>query len=122
MKKASILLAILSGIVLYCCTNEVTETKKTAALKEPTSVEELGELLFFDPILSGDSSVSCASCHKPQFAFSDNVPFSFGVDSLLGGRNTPSAMNLSDRSFFFHDGRAESLEAQAKAQLKIRLK
>lgn len=118
MKKTSILLAILSAIVFYCCTNESPETKKAVALKEPTSIEELGELLFFDPILSKDSTISCASCHKPEFAFSDNVPFSFGVDSALGGRNTPSAMNLADQSFFFHDGRSESLEDQAKGPIE----
>lgn len=81
--------------------------------KEPTSIEELGELLFFDPLLSRDRSVSCGSCHKPEFAFADNVPLSFGVDSTPGTRNTPSAMNVSARSFFFHDGRAGSLEEQA---------
>ena len=52
-----------------------------------------GEKLFFDPILSKNRRISCASCHKPAFAFADNVPFSFGVDSLPGDRNTPSVMN-----------------------------
>src|ERR1700741_3462778 len=61
-------------------------------LKEPTTVEELGELLFHDSILSRENQVSCASCHKPEFAFADNIDFSFGVDSAKGGRNTPSAM------------------------------
>lgn len=82
-------------------------------LKEPNSVEELGELLFHDSILSRGEQISCASCHKPQFAFADNVPFSFGVDSAKGGRNTPSSMNMSARNFFFHDGRSETLEEQA---------
>lgn len=94
------------------------EKKETIKLKEPGSVSELGELLFFDPILSSDSTISCSSCHKPQFAFADNVPFSFGVDSLKGNRNTPSAMNLGERFFFFHDGRAESLEEQAKGPIE----
>ncbi len=82
-------------------------------LKEPNSVEELGELLFHDSILSRGEQISCASCHKPQFAFADNVPFSFGVDSVKGGRNTPSSMNMSARNFYFHDGRSETLEEQA---------
>ena len=94
------------------------ENKETVKLKEPHSASELGELLFFDPILSADSSISCASCHKPQFAFADNVSLSFGVDSLKGNRNTPSAMNLGERFFFFHDGRAESLEEQAKGPIE----
>jgi cytochrome c peroxidase len=74
---------------------------------------ELGEQLFFDPILSADNSLACASCHKPQFAFADNKAFSLGVNDSLGTRNTPSVMNMLSRSFFFHDGRAASLEEQA---------
>ncbi len=70
-------------------------------------------MLFFDPILSEDSSISCASCHKPEFAFADNVPFSKGVHGQLGNRNTPSAMNVSSRDALFWDGRAATLEEQA---------
>eukprot|EP01136_Pigoraptor_vietnamica_P034535 Opistho-1_new@98615 len=75
--------------------------------------ERLGEMLFFDPILSEDSSISCASCHKPAFAFADTSAFSKGVHGRLGNRNTPSAMNVSARDFLFWDGRASSLEQQA---------
>ncbi|MGZ3885555.1 MAG: cytochrome-c peroxidase [Bacteroidia bacterium] len=82
-------------------------------LKEPASEEQLGELLFFDPVLSADSSVSCASCHKPEFAFSDNVAMSKGVGGKNGTRNAPSCMNLSARSYMFWDGRNETLEEQA---------
>ncbi len=82
-------------------------------LPEPKNAAELGKLLFHDPILSSNKRISCASCHKPEYAFADNVPFSFGVDSLKGTRNTPSAMNLDEHYYFFHDGRAESLEEQA---------
>lgn len=73
----------------------------------------LGEKLFFDPILSLDNSISCASCHQPQFAFADNKTLSPGVNGTLGNRNTPSVMNMASRPFFFHDGRASSLEEQA---------
>jgi cytochrome c peroxidase len=73
----------------------------------------LGELLFFDPILSSDSSISCASCHRPEFAFADTVAFSVGVNGRLGKRNAPSVMNMSERESFFWDGRAQTLEAQA---------
>lgn len=104
--------------MLYACNSETQEEKKVAELKEPHSIKELGELLFFDPILSGDSTISCASCHKQEFAFADNVPLSFGVDSAKGTRNTPSAMNLADANFFFHDGRAETLEDQAAGPIE----
>jgi len=78
-----------------------------------TTEEELGEKLFFDPILSRDESISCGSCHKPEFAFADNLALSNGVFNRHGIRNTPSAMNQVDRNFYFWDGRAETLEEQA---------
>jgi len=79
----------------------------------PTSPEELGKILFNDTILSEDFSISCASCHKPQFAFSDTVALSPGVRGQKGTRNTPTAMNVLSRPFLFWDGRAASLEEQA---------
>ena len=79
----------------------------------PTTKIALGQQLFFDPILSLDQSVSCASCHQPEFAYADNKVFSIGVNDSLGTRNTPSVMNMASRPYFFHDGRAPSLEAQA---------
>ncbi|MGE0566496.1 MAG: cytochrome-c peroxidase [Bacteroidia bacterium] len=75
--------------------------------------EQLGEKLFFDPILSRDTTISCASCHKPEFAFADNSPTSKGVEGKKGDRNTPSCMNMTDRNFYFWDGRAATLEEQA---------
>ncbi len=77
----------------------------------------LGEKLFHDPILSSDYSISCASCHKPQFAFADTTAFSVGVGGKLGTRNTPSAMNMAMREHFFWDGRAASLEAQVSGPI-----
>jgi cytochrome c peroxidase len=74
---------------------------------------QLGEKLFHDPILSSDLTVSCATCHKPEFAFADTSALSVGVGGKLGTRNTPSAMNMAMRDHYFWDGRAASLEAQA---------
>ena len=85
---------------------------------EPANKSELGKLLFFDPILSSDSSVSCASCHKPEFAFADSLPTSRGVGGAQGLRNTPSAMNVALQKNFFWDGRAKSLEEQALAPIE----
>jgi cytochrome c peroxidase len=79
----------------------------------PATAAELGKLLFFDPILSGNGQVSCASCHKPEFAFADNTPLSVGVDANLTSRNTPSVMYTGKQLHFFWDGRAGSLEEQA---------
>ncbi|UPK70028.1 cytochrome-c peroxidase [Chitinophaga filiformis] len=82
--------------------------------EQPLTRAQLGEQLFFDPILSGDRTISCASCHKPQFAFADTVAFSQGIHGQLTRRNTPSITNQRGRPSFFWDGRSASLEEQAK--------
>jgi cytochrome c peroxidase len=79
---------------------------------EPKDATELGQRLFADPILSLDSSISCQSCHIPEFAFADTARFSRGVGGRLGRRNAPSIMNMSARSHLFFDGRVLALEDQ----------
>lgn len=85
---------------------------------EPSTKEELGEMLFFDKILSSDKTVSCGSCHKPKYAFADTSAVSIGVKGRSGRRNTPSSMNLRLQRTFFWDGRALSLEEQALAPIE----
>ena len=87
-------------------------------INEPTDKAELGKLLFFDPILSKDSTISCASCHKQNYAFADTSAVSLGVGNTQGVRNTPSAMNVALQSVFFWDGRAKTLEEQALAPIE----
>ena len=98
--------------------------------ENPTTVEgaALGRRLFFDPILSSDDQVSCATCHDPAFAFSGGpVRFSTGVGGQVGQFNSPALINLGWTSadpyrFYFDekpfalfwDGHAESLEDQAR--------
>lgn len=73
----------------------------------------LGKQLFFDPILSGDNTQSCGSCHKQAFAFVDsNLQFSIGIDKLPGNRNAMPLMNLGYQKQFFWDGGATDLESQ----------
>lgn len=74
---------------------------------------ELGKKLFFDPILSRDGKVSCASCHKPDHGFSDDKPVSVGINGQKGDRNTPTAFNSANLKLLFWDGRAKGLEEQA---------
>lgn len=104
VKKGLIISACMLGVILGF-TFSKTPPKVTKV--------SLGKMLFFDPILSEDSTVSCASCHKPEFAFADTSAFSKGVHGRLGTRNAPSAMNMSSREAFFWDGRAATLEQQA---------
>ncbi|MFN3917916.1 MAG: cytochrome-c peroxidase [Flavobacteriales bacterium] len=70
---------------------------------------ELGKKLFFDPILSQSGTISCGSCHKPAFAFADNVSKSMGENGL-SLRNSPGLFNISSRSSYFMDGGALTLE------------
>ncbi len=75
----------------------------------------LGKKLFFDPILSKDNTQSCASCHNPKKAFTDNTRFSEGVDGKLGTRNSMPLFNLAwnfDERFMW-DGKEFSIEHQA---------
>lgn len=81
--------------------------------KEPTNKIELGKKLFFDPLLSKNNKISCASCHRPEYAFADTRRLSLGVGRTRGVRNSPSAMNLNLQNAFFWDGRAKTLEEQA---------
>ena len=73
----------------------------------------LGRHLFYDPILSSDNTISCASCHKQEYAFSDNIPFSFGVNQSLGERHAPTMINVGFQDMFDWDGKSTSLEDQA---------
>jgi cytochrome c peroxidase len=79
----------------------------------PKTKSDLGKKLFFDKRLSKNNQVSCASCHRPEFAFADTSALSRGVYDRLGKRNSPSVMNMASREVFFYDGRAKTLEEQA---------
>jgi cytochrome c peroxidase len=78
----------------------------------------LGRRLFFDAILSGDNTVSCASCHKPQFGFADNKPLSQGATAITLPRNAPSLLSSAFLTSLFWDGRASSLEQQVRAPIE----
>ena len=72
----------------------------------------LGRRLFFDPILSRDRTLSCASCHDPRRAFSDGLAIAIGIAGRQGTRNAPSLINRGYGSVHFWDGRAASIEEQ----------
>lgn len=74
---------------------------------------ELGRLLFFDKRLSKDNTVACASCHMPQFAFTDGQRVSTGIRGQKGGRSAPASLNRLFSKGQFWDGRAATLEEQS---------
>jgi cytochrome c peroxidase len=73
---------------------------------------ELGRLLFYEKQLSGDNSISCATCHMPEHGFSDPNKFSVGIDGIAGTRQSMALVNLGWENFFFWDGRKSTLESQ----------
>lgn len=86
-------------------------------LEDPPTPERvrLGRWLFFDARLSADGTVSCATCHRPEHAFSEPTPVSTGIAGQKGGRKAPSFVNQAWTLYphFFWDGRSSSLEDQA---------
>lgn len=78
---------------------------------------DLGRYLFFDPLLSADGSVACASCHQPDKGFSDGRGCSVGIGGRVLSRSAPSLWNVAFLQRFFWDGRGHSLEEQAQGPL-----
>jgi cytochrome c peroxidase len=78
---------------------------------------ELGRKLYFDRRLSKDATVSCATCHDPAKGFSDGKKVSEGIGGRKGTRNAPTVLNAVFNEFQFWDGRAASLEEQAKGPM-----
>lgn len=89
----------------------------------PTTPEkvELGKLLFFDPRLSGNNQMSCATCHIPDKGYGDGLALSPGFDGTPLERNTQTCLNVGFLQTFFWDGRADSLEAQALGPIESKV-
>lgn len=75
---------------------------------------KLGKTLFFDPRLSVSGQIACASCHNPELAWTDNSTRSFGHNRQTGARNSMTILNSAFAHKLFWDGRASSLEDQAR--------
>jgi len=79
---------------------------------------ELGKALFFDPRLSDNNQMSCATCHNPSFSWTDGLPVSIGRNDKKMTRSTPTILNAGYLRKLFWDGRARSLEEQAVGPIK----
>jgi len=95
---------------------EALPDQAPAPADNPTTAAkvELGKMLYFDPRLSSTGTVSCFSCHNVMEGGDDHMTTSAGVHGLKGGRNAPTVWNAAFHSVQFWDGRAPSLEEQAK--------
>jgi cytochrome c peroxidase len=90
----------------------LTEYAISPATLRPARVA-LGQKLFFEPRLSGDGNVACATCHDPDRAFTDGRPVSVGIHGRVGQRNAPTLLNALYNKTQFWDGRVNTLEQQA---------
>jgi cytochrome c peroxidase len=90
----------------------LTEYVISPATLTPATVA-LGQKLFFEPRLSGDGTVACATCHDPDRAFTDGRPVSVGIHGRVGQRNAPTVLNALYNKHQFWDGRVNTLEQQA---------
>jgi len=123
---------MIIGLMLFCVLGVITTKAEliipdvedpalglpSIELPEPLlfnrKVIELGEKLFFDPFLSRDGTISCATCHVPDQGFAENgKPFSTGIDGKKGLRNAPTLLNIAYAQSMFVDGRSDTLEEQA---------
>lgn len=101
----------------YATTNKAGVGGLKSALPEirdgfsPQEID-LGRYLFFDPVLSVDNTVSCASCHDPNKGLSDGLAVSRGIDNNKLKRAAPSLYNVGYLKKLFWDGRASTLEEQ----------
>lgn len=121
-------LIMLISIIIVNAITVTTADESTRLINEPiTPIPDvtgldpnkvnLGRQLFHDANLSGNGSVSCASCHSLSNAGVDGFPISVGVNGKLGNRNAPTVLNSSLLFRQFWDGRAASLEEQAESPI-----
>lgn len=123
-----IVLALLAALALPVLAADAPEYewKIPLGLQEPDVPEdnpmseakvELGKALYFDKRLSRDGTVSCATCHDPSKGWTDQSPVSTGIKGQKGGVSAPSVLNAAYYELQFWDGRAASLEEQAKGPI-----
>ena len=131
MKITTIILATGLLLVQSCNKNEIQEfggfsvppnfpppVYNTAMNKVTQAGFKLGKKLFYDPVLSADNTISCASCHIPSSAFTQHGhDVSHGINDLLGSRNSPPIMNLAWFSAYMWDGGIPDLDLQPIAPI-----
>ncbi|KQZ26372.1 cytochrome-c peroxidase [Duganella sp. Root1480D1] len=116
-----VFLASLAGLAFFATTEAGEIFDKLRGLpsnsgeqaQQSPSLIALGKQLFFDKRLSANGTISCASCHMPEKAFTDGKALAIGINEQVGTRNTPSLLNAKFNTSFFWDGRRDTLENQA---------
>jgi len=119
MERFSKYLIIFAGIITFSVNAAEWQSlpeEAPAPADNPTTAAKivLGQMLFMDPRFSSTGTVSCNSCHNVMLGGEDNRPVSMGVHAQTGGRSSPTVWNSAFNSSQFWDGRAATLEDQAK--------
>lgn len=119
MRRAIVLAALALAAPAFAQSWQPLPRSAPAPADNPVTPAKvkLGKLLYFDPRLSQDGTISCASCHDPRQGGADKGAVSTGVKGQKGGRNSPTVLNAAFHSVQFWDGRAASLEEQAKGPI-----
>jgi cytochrome c peroxidase len=104
---------LMAGTVLAGTMRPVGSVPVPAANPQTPEKIDLGKKLFFDRRLSGDGTMSCATCHDPAQGYSDGLAISLSYPTTRNWRNSPTLINIGFQKFLFHDGRAHTLEEQA---------
>jgi cytochrome c peroxidase len=115
-KHLALFCTLLYGGVVAAAQWQALSEKAPEPADNPTTPEkvELGKMLYFDTRLSSNGTVSCFSCHNVMEGGDDHRATSIGVHGQAGGRNAPTVWNAAYHSAQFWDGRAATLEDQAK--------
>jgi cytochrome c peroxidase len=118
LRKTLLLICVLSSLSAFADFRALPDVAPFPAdnVQTPAKVE-LGKLLYFDPRLSVDGTISCNSCHNVMIDGADGRPVGVGVRGQRGGRGSPTVWNSAFHSVQFWDGRAASLEEQALGPL-----
>ncbi len=122
MRRAHVIAGLLTcGLIAAAAVSAMDTLPKSPPVPPgkaltPAKVS-LGKQLFFDPRISRSGTVSCNSCHNVMEAGEDDRPTAIGVDGKKGGRSAPTVWNAAYLSVQFWDGRAASLEEQAKGPM-----
>lgn len=123
---------LIGVIITFGClvTNFAWATNTISQYKRPNSIPfpsdnpyfaekaALGKMLFFDPRLSKNRNMTCATCHNPSFGWEDATATSVGAQNTNLARHTPTILNVAWGETFFWDGRAKTLEEQAQGPIE----
>jgi len=117
MQKAKSLLVSVMGAAILHLPQGVLEPEVPQPNPLTPAKVELGRRLYFDKRLSADGTVACATCHDPQKGFADSRAVAIGIKNQAGARNSPTVLYSGFNEVQFWDGRAPTLEEQAKQPL-----